>query len=149
MPDLHDTIAYYRAQGAPGDQQMLIALLREAQENAGGVLSRSALAQVAQAVGWKESTLCALIRRVPSIRLDDAPNRLEICGTCKKGAALRAYVEDKWGVRSGESCPSGGFTYRVTGCMKNCAKGPSVKWNGRLLAQATIEQVEALISAQR
>ena len=145
MPDLHDTIQYYRAQGAPGDQQMLIALVREAQEEMGGVLSRSALAQIAQAVGWKENTLCALIRRVPSIRLEDAPNRLEICGTCKKGAALRAYIEDRWGVRSGESCPSGGFSYHVTPCMKNCAKGPSVRWNGQLYPQAGISTLEELI----
>ena len=149
MPDLHDTIQYYRAQGAPGDQQMLIALVREAQEEMGGVLSRSALAQIAQAVGWKENTLCALIRRVPSIRLEDAPNRLEICGTCKKGAALRVYIEDRWGVRSGESCPSGGFSYHVTPCMKNCRFGPSIKWDGQLYSHATKELIEQLIAPER
>lgn len=145
MPDWKDSIDYYRAQGAPQDQQMLIAMVREVQQECGGVLTAQALSDIAQAIGWKESTLCALIRRVPSIRMADAPNRLEICGTCRKGAALRAYIEDKWGVKSGQSCPAGGFTYQVTGCMKNCAKGPSVKWNGELHPQATAEEMDRLI----
>ena len=37
---IREIIEYYRGQGAPQDQQMLIALMREAQEEAGGVLSQ-------------------------------------------------------------------------------------------------------------
>lgn len=143
MPDINDSIAYYRAQGAPQDQQMLIAMVREVQQECGGVLTAQAVSRIAQAVGWKESTLCALIRRAPSIRMEDAPNRLEVCGTCPKGAALRAYIEQTWGVKSGQKSAQG-FTYHVTGCMKNCARGPSVKWNGELYPHATRELIDRL-----
>ena len=35
---LREAIEYYQRQGAPGDQGMLVALLREVQEERGGVL---------------------------------------------------------------------------------------------------------------
>ena len=143
MPDLHDTIQYYCAQGAPGDQQMLIALVREAQEEMGGVLSRGALAQIAQAVGWKENTLCALIRRVPSLRMDAHPHRLEICQNC--GRRLAAWVENQYAVKPGGACDEGGFTFHVVGCMKNCKAGPSVKWDGILYPRADEALVRGLV----
>ena len=145
MPDLHDAIEYYRSQGAPHDQQMLIALLREAQQESGGVLDNAVLASIAQALPCRESMLTALVRRVPSLRMADAPNRLEVCGTCPLGHALRRAIEEKWHVQNGGRCPEGGFTYHVTGCMKNCRKGPSVKWNGQLHPQATMKTIERLI----
>ena len=40
---------YYREQGAPQDQQMLIALLREAQEKQGGALSQDILDAISAA----------------------------------------------------------------------------------------------------
>ena len=44
--NLYSLIDYYRLQGAPGDQQMLIALLKEVQEAENGALSRFALGEI-------------------------------------------------------------------------------------------------------
>jgi len=145
MHELSDSIEYYRDQGAPGDQQMLIALLREVQDRRGGTLDHEALGTVCEAYGLKQSMLTALIRRVPSLRLSAVPNRLEVCGTCPKGRALRAFIEETWHVKSGGACETAGFSYHVTGCMKNCKNGPSLRWNGTLHSQADEKLVRSLI----
>ena len=145
MNELHSLIDDYRAQGAPQDQQMLIALLRDAQETCAGALSKAALAQIAQELGVKETMLLALIRRIPSLRLDTAPNLLEMCQTCPKGRELRAWVENTFHVQSGGSCEACGFSYRTVPCMKNYKNGPSVKWNGTLYSHTTRELLEQLI----
>ena len=144
MNDFQEMIDYYREQGAPGDQQMVIALLREMQEACGGALNGEALKAAAEAYGLKENMLAALIRRIPSLRMADAPHRLELCGTCPRGRELRAWVENTWHIRSGSTCEQGGFSYHVTPCMKNCKNGPSLKWDGTLYSQATVELIRKL-----
>ena len=144
-----EIIEHYRQQGAPGDQQMVIAMLREMQEEEGGVLSRQSLAQIAKAYAMKESLLSALIRRVPGLRSEEAAHRLEICGTCRAGAALRAYVEETYRVRSGGVSEAGGFAYRVTPCMKNCKNGPSIRWDGQLHSRADEKLIRELVGEGR
>lgn len=146
---IHEIIDYYRSHGAPGDQQMLIAMLKEVQETDGGMLTQASIDEIIEACHLKAPILQALIRRIPSLRCETVAHRLEICGTCKKGAALRDYIEETYGIRSGSVCESGKFSYRVTGCMKNCKCGPSMRWDGVLYPQATIEQLEKLISGQK
>lgn len=146
---MNELIEYYRSQGAPQDQQMLIALLRETQEACGGTLSAAALRTIADELSVKESMLTAIIRRVPSLRMDTAPHLLEMCQTCPKGRELRAWVQSTWHVQSGGVCEQAGFRFRVTPCMKNCRFGPSIKWDGQLYSHATKELIEQLIAPER
>ena len=148
MGDMQELIEYYREQGAPGDQQMVIALLREMQQEDGGVLSADAIRKVAGAYAMKETMLMALIRRVPGIRLADAPHRLQICGTCRTGAKLRDFVERTYGVKSG-GVSAAGFAYQVTPCMKNCKNVPSIRWDGELYSRADEVLIEKLISGRK
>lgn len=149
MQEIREIIGYYRGQGAPQDQQMLIALLREVQEEAGGVLTQAALMEIADTLGMKPTMLQALIRRVPSLRMENAAHRLEICGTCRLGAKLRDEIERTYGVKSGAVCEAAGFSYHVTPCMKNCKNGPSIKWDGVLHSHADMALVRALIGGKR
>jgi len=142
---LMELIAYYTDQGAPADQQMLIALLREAQEADGGALTDETLSCIAQTYHMKQSMLHALIRRIPSLRTADAPHRLEMCQTCPKGAELRAWVEREFDIRSGQS--RAGFSYHVVPCMKNCRFGPSVRWDGELVPDMTLEKLKKLLGS--
>ena len=127
---LEEALAYYRRQGAPGEQGALVALLREVQEERGGALPAADLAEIAAALSLRDTFLSAIIRRYPGLRTEEAPHRLELCGgpRCSgRGAArLAAFVEETYGVRPGGVSASGRFTYRITGCMKNCPNGPSL-----------------------
>ena len=146
---LEEALAYYRRQGAPGEQGALVALLREVQEERGGALPAADLAEIAAALSLRDTFLSAIIRRYPGLRTEEAPHRLELCGgpRCSgRGAArLAAFVEETYGVRPGGVSASGRFTYRITGCMKNCPNGPSLRWDGALHSRAD----EALIRAGR
>ena len=119
-----EAIAYYKKQGAPADQTALVSLLREAQTAHGGRIPRYALAQIAEGLGTKESFLLALIRRIPSLHLADG-HTLEVCAgkNCGKSAALAALAEE---LRSDK------LTVRFVPCMRQCGKGPNIRFDGRL-----------------
>lgn len=146
---LEEALAYYRRQGAPGEQGALVALLREVQEERGGALPAADLAEIAAALSLRDTFLSAIIRRYPGLRTEEAPHRLELCGgpRCSgRGAArLAAFVEETYGVRPGGVSASGRFTYRITGCMKNCPNGPSLRRDGALHSRADEALIRALV----
>ena len=146
---LEEALAYYRRQGAPGEQGALVALLREVQEERGGALPAADLAEIAAALSLRDTFLSAIIRRYPVLRTEEAPHRLELCGgPCCSGrgaARLAAFVEETYGVRPGGVSASGRFTYRITGCMKNCPNGPSLRWDGALHSRADEALIRALV----
>ncbi len=135
---LDEIIAYYRDEGAPGDQSMLIALLKEAQEE-NGQFTMETLGAIAQGLGVKPTLLAALIRRLPSLRMADKPHRLEICQSCRQGRELRAWAE--------KAAQTGNFTCHAVPCMKSCQNGPSARWDGELIPQATADKLKKRIQS--
>ena len=129
--DMEEAISYYKSQGAPGDQNMVIALLREIQQEEGGSIPPAALTSVAGAFGVRESFLTALISRIPSLRLSDT-HCLELCGgpNCGKHSHLAALAQQLQ-----EAAP-GKFTVKRVPCMRMCGKGPNLRWDGTLYHQA-------------
>jgi len=121
---LDEAIAYYRSLGAPQDQSALVGLLKETQKEYGGAIPKAALEAVAASFGVKESLLLALIRRIPSLRLAQT-HVLEICAgpNCGKHTPLAAL---------GEKLRSSGVTVKFVPCMRQCGKGPNIKWDGTL-----------------
>ena len=125
--NLTEAITYYARQGAPGDQNALVNLLREVQEESGGRIPRNVLPEIAEGLRTKESLLLALIRRYPSLRLADT-HTLELCGgpNCPRKAPLAAFVEKTWGANPAK------FTVKQVPCMRMCGKGPNIRWDGKL-----------------
>lgn len=142
---LQELIKYYRLQGAPEEQQLLISLLRDAQEIDGDALMPQTIASICESYQIKPAILHALIRRMPSLHFSDTPHCLEVCGTCKDGRALADFIERTYGVKNGSCRQSGGFSYRITGCMKNCKKGPSIRWDGEIVSFAAPDLIRQII----
>ena len=142
---LKEAIAYYREQGAPRDQQALIALLKEVQAEKGGKIPKKSLEKLAESYAIKKSLLKAVIRTVPGLRHEDAPHTLEVCGhkACLKNGAGRlcAFLKDAYGAEDGGVSQGGEFSLRVAGCLKKCGKGPVIRWDGESYTHAD----EALI----
>ena len=126
MWKIEEAVAYYHRQGAPSDQSALIALLREVQQENDGKIPLSALPQIAQGLGCKESYLMAVIKRIPSLRLSDN-HELVLCAgpNCSKRGALAAFVEKTYGRNPKK------FTVKYGSCMRMCGKGPNIKWDGK------------------
>ena len=135
---LSDALSYYKSIGAPADQQALIALLRDVQAETGGAVSRLDLGKIAEYYRLKESILLALIRRIPSLHLRDE-HILELCAgpNCGKCTALANCAETLQKEIS--------FTLKYVGCMRQCGKGPNLRWDGKLYNGATEELLKELI----
>ena len=137
--ELQEAIQYYQRQGAPGDQTALTALLREVQTDFGAI-PQWVLPEIAAACRVKETFLQAIIKRIPSLRLENS-HCLELCGgpNCSKRAALAAFVEKTYGSKPGK------FTLRYTGCMRMCGKGPNLKWDGKVYNGADEALIRRLV----
>ena len=120
--NLGEAVAYYRSQGAPGDQAALVSLLTEVQQQFGSI-PMGILPELALSLGVKESYLQALIKRMPRLRLGDG-HILQMCAgvNCGKAAALAAFAEKN----------KGNVTVQFVPCMRLCGKGPNIKWDGTL-----------------
>ena len=138
--NLDESIAWYKNQGAPGDQSALISLLREVQQENGGSIPLHVPQQIADAYSVKVSILFALIRRIPSLRLADT-HCLELCGgpNCSKRSKLASFVEKTYGSRPSK------FTVKYVPCMRMCGKGPNIRWDGQVYHQADETLLRRLI----
>lgn len=138
--NLDEALAHYGSQGAPGDQIALVSLLKEVQAEHHGGIPQWVLPQIALAYGVKENYLTAVIRRFPSLRLEDT-HCLELCGgpNCSKRKALASFVERTYGTNPAT------FTLKFTGCMRMCGKGPNIKWDGQIYHQADEDLIRRLV----
>lgn len=138
--NLSEALDYYKKQGAPADQNALVSLLTEVQQEHGGSIPKFLLTEIADYYAIKDSLLLALIRRIPRLRLSDS-HTLEVCAgpNCGKAAALAAHAEALCAAHPGK------ITLRFTPCMRQCAKGPNLKLDGRLYHQADEAMLKQLL----
>ena len=136
--NLNEAVQYYKNQGAPGDQSALLSLLREVQEEYTGI-PKALLPEIGEALGVKESFLLAVIRRQPRLRLTDT-HTLELCAgpNCGKRAELAALAEQLCARRSD-------IRLRFVPCMRQCGKGPNLKWDGQLHNRADEALLRSLL----
>lgn len=134
---MEEILNYYKGQGAPGDQTALINLLKEVQGIYGAVPGW-AVTRIGEAYKVKESFLLAVIKRIPSLRLQDT-HLLELCAgpNCGKHTQLAAAAE--------KLCKEKGITLKYIGCQRMCGKGPNIKWDGKLYHKATEELLRELL----
>lgn len=134
---MQEMLSYYRGQGAPGDQTALVNLLKEVQSIYGAV-PRWAVAEIAENYQIKESFILAVVKRIPSLRLQDS-HLLELCAgpNCGKHAALAAAAE--------KLCKEKNIPLKFIGCQRMCGKGPNLKWDGKLYHKATEELLRELL----
>lgn len=134
---MQEMLDYYRKQGAPGDQTALVSLLREVQQEQGAV-PKWAVTEIAESYKIKESFILAVMKRIPSLRLQDT-HLLELCAgpNCGKHTALAAAAE--------KLCKEKGIPLKFIGCQRMCGKGPNIKWDGKLYHKATEELLRELL----
>jgi len=136
---MKEMLDYYRRQGAPGDQTALVNLLKELQQTYGAV-PKWAVAEIAEYYKIKESFILAVVKRIPSLRLQDT-HLLELCAgpNCGKHTALAAEAE--------KLCKLKGITMKYMGCQRMCGKGPNIKFDGKLYHKATVDLLRELLDS--
>jgi formate dehydrogenase subunit gamma len=63
--------------------------------------------------------------------------------------ALVQHVENRLGVKLGETTPDNSFTLRPVYCLGNCALSPAVMLDGKPYGRASAEVIDFLIGAPR
>ena len=134
---MKEILDYYRRQGAPGDQTALVNLLKELQQEHGAV-PKWAVGEIAEEYKVKESFILAVVKRIPSLRLQDT-HLLQLCAgpNCGKHVALAAEAE--------KLCKLKGVELKYMGCQRMCGKGPNIKLDGKLYHKATVELLQELL----
>ena len=134
---MKEILDYYRRQGAPGDQTALVGLLKELQQTYGAV-PKWAVAEIAENYKIKESFILAVVKRIPSLRLQDT-HLLQLCAgpNCGKHTALAAEAE--------KLCKLKGVELKYMGCQRMCGKGPNIRFDGKLYHKATVELLRELL----
>ena len=134
---MQELLDYYRRQGAPGDQNALVNLLKELQQTHGAV-PKWAVAEIAEAYKVKESFILAVVKRIPSLRLQDT-HLLQLCAgpNCGKHTALAAEAE--------KLCKLKGVELKYMGCQRMCGKGPNIRFDGKLYHKSTVELLQELL----
>ena len=134
---MKEMLDYYRRQGAPGDQTALVNLLKELQQTYGAV-PKWAVTEIAESYKIKESFLLAIVKRIPSLRLQDT-HLLQLCAgpNCGKHTALAAEAE--------KLCKLKGVELKYMGCQRMCVKGPNIRFDGKLYHKATVELLQELL----
>ena len=76
---------------------------------------------------------------------------LQVCHTlsCKLAGAdeLIAHIEQKLGIKDGETTPDGKFTLMRVECLASCGSGPMMQVNDDFHEMLTDERVDALLDA--
>ena len=139
--ELQEALEYYQTEGAPRDQLALLNLLKEIQKEQG--LSLSAVNRAAEFYQVKESFLLAIIRRYPSLHLQNT-HCLEICcgPNCSRRGTLADYAEKAAKGRKD-------LELRRSGCMRMCGKGPNIKWDGKLYSGADEKLIRQLLGEEK
>ena len=134
---MKEILDYYRRQGAPGDQTALVGLLKELQQTYGAV-PKWAVGEIAEEYKVKESFILAVVKRIPSLRLQDT-HLLQLCAgpNCGKHTALAAEAE--------KLCKLKGVELKYMGCQRMCGKGPNIRFDGKLYHTATVELLQELL----
>ena len=134
---MKEILDYYRRQGAPGDQTALVGLLKELQQTYGAV-PKWAVGEIAEEYKVKESFILAVVKRIPSLRLQDT-HLLQLCAgpNCGKHTALAAEAE--------KLCKLKGVELKYMGCQRMCGKGPNIRFDGKLYHKATVDLLQELL----
>ena len=134
---MKEILDYYRRQGAPVDQTALVGLLKELQQTYGAV-PKWAVGEIAEEYKVKESFILAVVKRIPSLRLQDT-HLLQLCAgpNCGKHTALAAEAE--------KLCKLKGVELKYMGCQRMCGKGPNIRFDGKLYHKATVELLQELL----
>lgn len=136
--NLEEALAYYKKQGAPRDQTALISLLKEISREHGGAIPSGILSLAADYYGVKETFLQAIVKRIPGLRISDT-HLLELCAgpNCGKHTALAKAAE--------ALCREHHVSLKFVPCMRQCGKGPNLKWDGQIHHGATLELLQKLL----
>lgn len=120
-----EIMSYYAGQKDAGSQENAVSALSEVQELY-GYIPREKLAEMAEALGVKESFLVQLVKLYP--RFKKAPYRhcITVCTGARCGSNGASAVFDAV-LKAAEAQGDGIFKIQMKECLKECGTAPNIK----------------------
>lgn len=134
----------------PNKRAAMLPALWIAQREYGGYLPPDALMEVAYRLGTSYAVVEGVAsfytmynkRPVGRVMLEVCTNlTCSICG----GYELLRYLEEKLGIRVGETTPDGQFTLVEVECLNDCGNAPVMQVGNRYYGNLTPERIDALL----
>lgn len=137
----------------PEKRSAMLPLLHLAQREEGYV-SEGAMREIAGIIGCRPVdvfdvvTFYSVFNRQPVGKYV-----LEVCRTLScalmGGRKLTRHLEERLGIRVGETTPDGLFTLREVECIAACANAPAMLINNRIYENLTPEKLDAILAELR
>lgn len=140
----------YYAEADPAKRAMLLSALYVAQEQF-GYLSREAIERVARRLGmsprevYETATFYSMYRFKPLGRYVIQVCEGLSCHLAGGGEELLAYLQERLGIRVGETTPDGRFTLQQVQCLAACGSSPSMRINDTLYTNLTLTEVDTIL----
>jgi NADH-quinone oxidoreductase subunit E len=135
----------------PNRQAALLPVLRVAEEEFGGI-GAAAIDCVAREVGLSAAYVFGVFTFYTHFRREsDGKYVLQVCATLP--CALRGcrdivhHLEEKLGIRPGETTPDGRFTLKKVECLASCDTAPVLQVNDDYHEDLTVEKVDRLLAS--
>jgi formate dehydrogenase subunit gamma len=132
-----------------GGQDALLPLLHALQETFGHIPD-AAVRQVAEALNLSRAEVHGVVSFYHDFRR--APPGRHILKLCQAEAcqsmgcrSLAAHVEERLGVKLGETTPDGRVTLEAVYCLGLCATAPSAMLDGQVVGRLTPARVDGLL----
>lgn len=134
----------------PNERAAMLPALWIAQREYGGYLPPEALMEVAYRLGTSYAVVEGVAtfytmynkRPVGRVMLEVCTNlTCSICG----GYEILRYLEQKLGIKVGETTPDGQFTLTEVECLNDCGNAPVMQVGDRYFGNLTPEKIDALL----
>lgn len=138
---LNEIIGYYCSQPQAGNQENLVAMLREIQELL-GCIPIDVQEDISAALSLKPIVVRQLIKLFPSLTSAPRRHKITVCTGPACSAAGSALLLDA--LR--EAIRGLPFTLTVKSCLKQCRTAPNLRIGGDLYESVKPEQIPGILS---
>ena len=138
----------------PAKRAMLLTALYVAQEQY-GYLSPEAIQRVADRIGMpagdvlETASFYSMYHTQPVGRHVIQVCEGLSCHLAGGAEGLLSYLQDKLGIRPGETTPDGAFTLMSVQCLASCGTSPAMRVNDTLYENLTTDKVDMILQELR
>ncbi|MDH7570957.1 MAG: NADH-quinone oxidoreductase subunit NuoE [Armatimonadota bacterium] len=154
MESCRDEVEEILARYPPEGRRSAILPLLHLAQRVQGYVSDEVMVEVAQIVGCRPVDIYDVVSFYTVFsRQPIGKYLLEVCRTLScallGGRKLTRHLEERLGIRCGETTPDGLFTLREVECIGACSNAPAMLVNNRIYEDLTPEKLDALLEELR
>lgn len=139
-----EILSYYGGQKVAGNQENVVALLREVQELYGFIPSEK-IARIAETLGVKDSFVSQLIKLYPSFKKAPYKHCITVCTGARCGDHSSSEVFNAV-LKAVETQETSAFKITMKECFKECKTAPNIWVDNDSYGSVKPEEVASILS---